>query len=82
MAEKTLFEIHHQADDAFKTVAELYTPDGYFIKYANDPVPIVIDNNGSALRIGGVIMSGNTFVNNKIGIWIRKNGQLLIGVNQ
>jgi hypothetical protein len=82
MAEKTLFEIHHQADDAFKTVAELYTPDGYFIKYANDPLPIVIDNNGSALRIGGVIMSGNTFVNNKIGIWIRKNGQLLIGVNQ
>ena len=82
MADKTLFEIQQQPGDAFKTVAELYTPDGYFIKCANDPVPIVIDNNGSALRIGGIIMSGNTFVGNKIGIWIRKNGQCLIGVNQ
>ncbi len=80
MVNQTLFEIQQQSGDAFKTVAELFTPDGYFVKCTNDPVPILIDSSGSALRIGGIIMSGNTFVGCKTGIWLRKDGSCTIGL--
>lgn len=43
MNKQTLFEIHQQSGDAFKTSAELYTPDGYFIKCSNVPTPVIID---------------------------------------
>ena len=81
MNNKTLFEIHQQTGDAFRTTAELYTPDGYFVKCSNEPTPILIDTNGTEIKISGVIMSGNTFVGCKIGVWLKKNGSTLIGVN-
>lgn len=76
---QTLFEIHQQAGDAFKTTAELYTPDGYFIK-CNASSPNLIDPFGKELKISGMTMSGNLISGCKIGIWIR-NGAFLMGVN-
>jgi len=81
MGSQTLFEIHHQSGDSFRTVAELYTPDGCFVKCNDQATPGLLDNKGSALQIGGLIMSGNTFEGCKIGIWLKKNGSCSIGVN-
>jgi hypothetical protein len=75
----TLFEIQQSAGDAFKTSAELYTPDGYFVKCADMPQPTLIDTSGNAIRMGGVTMSGNWIQNCPVGIWIRKNGGFSMG---
>jgi hypothetical protein len=81
MGKQTLFEIQLQTGDAFKTTAELYTPDGYFVKCSTSPSPNLINTNGNELKIGGVFMSGNTISGYGIGIWLKKNGSCLIGVN-
>jgi hypothetical protein len=81
MDKKTLFEIQQQTGDAFKTTAELYTPDGYFVKCTDAPAPHLIDTKGSELKIGGMIMSGNTISGFQIGIWLRRDGSCAIGVN-
>ena len=79
MEKQTLFEIHQEAANSFKTQAELYTPTGHFVKCTDSPKPDLIDINGNALQIGGITMSGNTFSGMKTGIWIRSNGQFSIG---
>jgi len=76
---KTIFEIKQKAPDFFKTTAELYTNDGFFVKCLDNPSPVLINTNGDSLRIGGIVMSGNTFTNCKTGVWIRKNGSVGIG---
>lgn len=81
MDKQTLFEIQQQTGDAFKTTAELYTPDGYFVKCSDVPTPNLIDTKGNELKIGGVTISGSTFVGCKIGIWLKKDGSCFIGVN-
>ena len=81
MDSKTLFEIQQQAADAFKAIAELYTPEGYFVKCTDAPTPAIIDTKGNELKIGGIIMSNNTFSGCKIGIWLRSDGSCSIGVN-
>jgi hypothetical protein len=76
---KTLFEIRHERGDAFRTHAELYTPDGYFVKCSDTPSPRLVSNSGKALQIGGVVMSGNTFNGCRIGVWIKSNGSVSMG---
>lgn len=78
---ETLFEIHIQQGDSFKISAELYTPEGYFVKFSDQPSPELIDMNGNALNIGRLIMAKSTFRNVKTAIWMHKNGGLDIGVN-
>ena len=80
MNNQTLFEIHQQTGDAFRTVAELFTPDGCFVK-CSDEVSLNAINKGNALRIGGVTMSGNLIQGCKIGMWLKKDGSFLFGVN-
>lgn len=80
MDDETLFEIQQQPGDAFKASAELYTPDGYFLKCNDNPVPNLIDIKGNAITLGGTAMSGNTIQGFKTGIWVKKNG-FAIGVN-
>lgn len=82
MNKQTLFEIHHQTGESFKAYAELYTNDGYFVKCTDNPKPELIDTNGNILKIGGVTMINNTIQGFKIGVWIRNNGEVMIGVNQ
>lgn len=79
---KTLFEIHILTGDSFKTFAELYTPEGYFVKCSDSASPGLIDMKGNAIKIGGMIMSGNIINGYKTGIWIQKNGSISIGSNQ
>lgn len=77
---KVIFELSHGVGQAFKADAELYTPDGYFVKCSDAPNPELFDLSGSAIRVGGITMMGNVFQNLSIGIWLRKDGSCLIGV--
>lgn len=79
MGTHTLFEIRQQPDDSFKIMAELYTPYGYFVK-CNDSASDLIDLKGKALNIGGIMMSGNTFIGCSTGIWLRRDGSCTVGL--
>lgn len=80
MNNQILFEVQQQTGDSFKATAELFTPDGYFVKCTSDLSLNSINTDGP-LKIGGLTMSGNTFMGCKIGIWVKKNGSFMIGVN-
>lgn len=77
---KVIFELSHGTGDAFKAEAELYTPDGYFIKCTDAPKPELFDLTGNAIQIGGITMIGNVFQNLSVEIWLRKDGSCAIGV--
>ena len=81
MGNKTLFEIYHEAGDAFRTQAELHTPNGFFVKTSDTPMPEVISKTGEALKIGGIVMSHCTFKDSRIGIWLKSDGSCSMGVS-
>ena len=78
---KTLFEITHQPGDAFKARAELFTPTGYFVKSTHTELPSLLKSDGTALNIGGIQMTNNSFSGFRIGIWLKSNGSIGIGCN-
>jgi len=78
---RILFELTHGVGDEFKADAELHTPDGYFLKCDNTPMPSLINANNTALKVAGVTMSGCTIQGFKVGIWLKKNGSCIIGAN-
>jgi hypothetical protein len=78
---QTLFEIQQETGDSFKATAELYTPDGCFVKCTSSPTPNLFETSGNELKIGGLIMSGSTIDGFKTGIWIKKDGSLMMGVD-
>ena len=81
MEKQTLFEIHQQSGESFTTTAELYTPDGYFVKCLDQPDVELIDYSGNAIEINGNKMWGNTIEGFQIGLWVKKNGSFSIGAN-
>ena len=81
LEKKVTFELTHGTGDSFKANAELYTPDGYFVKCSDSPKPELFNTSGSSIQVGGIVMSGNIFNNLSIGIWVRKNGSVAIGVS-
>ena len=76
---RTVFEIYHESGDAFRAHAELYTPNGYFVKIATTP-PSIIAKNGQPLQVSGVTLMGNTFQGVRIGVWLKSDGSCAIGV--
>lgn len=81
LGNRVLFELTHGVGDNFKASAELYTPDGCFVKCTDAPKPELFDLAGNEItRVGGVIFSGCTFMNLSVGIWLHKNGDLAIAV--
>jgi hypothetical protein len=76
---KTLFEIYHEQGDAFRAHAELYTPSGYLVKTTDSPKPEIINKDGEALQIGGIVMSDNMFSGCRVGIWVKSDGSFLLG---
>ena len=79
---QTLFEIHRLGVAALRARAELFTPDGAFVKCTDELMPkLFFGGNEKPLKIGGVLMMGNTFANFRIGIWVRKDGSLSLGVS-
>jgi len=76
---RVLFEIHREDAAALKTAAELYTPDGFFVKCTDSPILGLINLQGETLSIGNASLSHNTIMNCPTGIWIRKNGVFSMG---
>lgn len=76
---RTAFEIYHESGDAFRTHAELHTPNGYLVKCANG-APAVTGSEGRPLQIGGLMLMSNLFSGCRIGIWLKSNGSCAIGV--
>jgi hypothetical protein len=81
VAGRTAFEIHHQQVDAFRVQAELNTPTGYLVKVDNSPHAQLYSASGQALQARGITMVGNVFQNLRIGVWIRSDGSIGIGVS-
>jgi hypothetical protein len=79
LGNRVLFEIIREGAAALKTHAELFTPDGYFVKITESPQPELFDASSHSIKIKGNTMSGNTFVNCRIGILIKKDGSVSIG---
>lgn len=76
---KTAFEIHQQTGNSFKTTAELYTPDGKFLKISDSNKIEGFNINGDSLKIGNIMFTNSTFENTTIGIWLQKDGSLSVG---
>jgi hypothetical protein len=78
---RTAFEVRHQAGEAFRVQAELHTPTGYLVKVSEGPTPQLYSATGASLQVGGMTMVGNLFENCKIGVWVRSNGSVAVGVS-
>jgi len=77
---RTAFEVHHQAGEGFRVQAELHTPTGCLVKVEDGPKPQLFSASGQALQVGGVTMVGNMFQNCRIGVLMRSDGSIAIGV--
>ena len=78
MNNKELFEIRQQGDNLFRTTAELYTNDGFFIKCMDNP-HVQIISNGEDLTIGGLTMRNVKFNGRPVGIHLDRNGSFCMG---
>lgn len=78
---QTLFEIFHESGDAFRMHAELYAPNGWFVKSHDAPIPDVISASGEMLQIGGIRMSDTVISGCRIGIWLKSDGSCGIAYN-
>ena len=76
LGEQELFEVIRREAAALKTRAELYTPEGAFVKITNSPTPELFNASGDAIHVQGATLSGNTFSGCRIGILIREDGSL------
>ena len=76
----TLFEIRRKEAAALKTEAELYSPDGRFIRSNSSGFPeALVTASGDSLRIGGFVMMNSTIKCREVGIRIQRNGSIGIG---
>ena len=80
LGDQVLFEIRRHDAAALNTRAELYTPDGFFLKCADTPDMALLDMSANGLQIGSCYMEGNTFSGCRIGIWVKRDS-FAIGVN-
>lgn len=81
LGNQELFEISHgRGQQPFKAEAELYTLDGHFLKCTDTPKPALFDMKGNAIEVSGRTMTGYTFKNLSVGIWLRRGGSYSIGV--
>lgn len=79
---KTLFEIIKKEGDAFRIKAELFTPEGYCVKYISDETPELFDKQGSEVRLGGVLKDESVIEGCDVGFWLTQNGTCRFGVNE
>lgn len=80
LGSQVLFEIKRSQAAALRTRAELYAPNGYFLKCTDVDVPKLFDASGQELRIGGVTMRECTFTGCRIGIHVGRQS-IAIGVS-
>lgn len=72
---KTVFEITHQAGDAFRIDAELSTPSGYLVKMSDSAD--LFKTNGDQIQLSGLRLSGCEFEGGRIGLFLKSSGEIL-----
>jgi hypothetical protein len=78
---KTIFELIREEAAALKTRAELFTPDGSFIKCTDEDLTgYVLGPEQDHLKIGGLTLVRCSFERKRIGVWVRKDGSVSLGV--
>ena len=78
---QTLFELIREEAASLKTRAELYTPNGSFIKCADTSLAgYVMGPQKKQLTIGGITMVGCTVKGMKIGVLVKSDGSVAVGV--
>ena len=82
---RVAFELSRSEAAALKTDAELYTPDGSFIRCHNSvDAPVsgqLLGPNAKALQVGGLLFTGNNrFEGCAIGIHVKSDGTTSVGV--
>ena len=75
-----LFELKRTSAASLKASAELYTPNGYFVKYMTS-APSLLKPDGSALQIRDMVMTDCSFSGVRIGVWLKSDGSMGIGCN-
>lgn len=75
MENQTLFEIRHSSADTFLMYAELYTPEGYFIKYSDNPNPVLKDDHGQLIK---ALQRTQYSTHKGTGIHVSKNGGIAV----
>lgn len=75
---KTIFELRREGAAALKGSAELFTPDGAFVR-ANDDGISGVTRDDDQLKVGNMTMKGCLFANMRIAILV-SNGRISIGV--
>jgi hypothetical protein len=71
-------ELRREGSSALKGWAEIYAPEGVFIKAADAGVAGLL-RDGEPLQLGGFVIEGCTFEGCRIGIHARRSG-ISIGV--
>jgi hypothetical protein len=80
ISDRTAFELRYVAPAAVRGAAELHTPDGAFLKM-DRAVSGYVKMDGNCLAVGGVFMSGNRFIDCRIGVHVHKDGSVDLGVS-
>jgi uncharacterized protein YchJ len=81
---RTLFEMRRTDAASLKTQAELYAPNGAFLKATDHALTGQITQqnaNAAPLQIGGLTMEGCTINGSTIGIKVNSNGTVEVGVH-
>ena len=81
MAGKTLFELERQQAAALKGSAELYTPDGFFIRAVDSGIgrELMERRDGAHMQIGGMHVQNCSF-KCRVGIHIKSDGSIGVAV--
>jgi hypothetical protein len=88
---RTIFELRRQGAAALKGAAELYTPEGAFIKCNDSGMKSLLDTSGGSLAVigkgpdgerGGTIIMTDSTIEAPIGILFRRSGAVSLGVGQ
>ena len=84
----TLFLIRRTEASWLKTEAELYAPEGTFIKSSDSGFEGQVMGDGTVvamgdgLKVGNTMMIGSRFSNLSIGVLLKSDGSVSVGVNK
>lgn len=71
---KTLFEVRRTAAAALKAEAELFTPDGRFLKGDDGAPTALVLTSGDTLKLGSFVFDNCSFNGLRIAVLIRSDG--------
>lgn len=73
IGDRVVFEIRREEAAALKTIAELHTPEGAFVKCSNEALSCALGARGTQLLLGNTVFIGSV-EDAKVGIHLRRDG--------